>query len=335
LVIPIIFCVACLSFAGSSFELVKSSNKTTYLPTNERRLCLRYLKLVLADRTAKNVLALMTVPSRDKSIGFRQMSIAINTAGCERTDFLGPGRGYGMVIIDCLDSRTIFNPRRRTLIISPSPRQTENLHHRLHLIDQNYRLSLERGVSHGLSIVVITAKPKNAGLESHKIYIEPKSHFVMRLDLISPEGKDAMSYETTSLSFPTSLPANTFSIEIPASVRTEHFDQPAPVPDVASARQLLHTEPVVPSHLPMGFEIQAMYQSRMAKQTTLGFEITDGLGSASIFEVAESRAPEDLRKKLNNHDPMVKRVGGVIVQMYTAIPPRAAIKLLDSWKYSK
>ena len=288
------------------------------------------------DRVSpRNVIAVMRM-SLDSSEQRETVQVEISQDGRQRIEVIEPLQRSGVIILELGELRETYDPDKHTLVIGRSmAADLFKPNERLRLVRRNYRVRITRDVIiAGRKIVRIDATSHYPEVGGASIYIDPVSYFVMRVDAVSAAGKRVKRFDTTTVSYPATLSEDTFVLK-EVNMSTERESDPIPVSNIAEAARKVGFHPLKSSGLPFGFVIRKTYV-RLDPAKTIGFNLSDGLTAATIFEFDLKHCPasvrtgiqEDMRKRPLDYF----RSGDTVVGIVSNLAPKARKKLLDSFR---
>lgn len=295
---------------------------------------LRLLVRAFDRKSPRNVVAVMRM-SLNAPGAQQTVKVQISTDGRQRIDVIEPLQQSGVVIVDHDDIREVFSPDSHTLSIGRSMvSEMFRPEERLALVRRNYRLTTARRVpiAHR-SAVRIDATSKYADVGSSSIYIDPETWFVMRVETVAG-GHRSRRFDTTTVEYPVSLPAGTFDIHV-SDAKTIRQSDPIPVQSIREAERHIGFRPSSPGRLPFGFVMRKIYYRADPGYTTIGFNMSDGVASATVFEfdlakcgkACREQIGADMKARPNDYI----RVGRIIVGIVSDLGPKARRKLLTAF----
>ncbi|HLK15253.1 MAG TPA: hypothetical protein VKT78_10640 [Fimbriimonadaceae bacterium] len=297
---------------------------------------LRLLVKAFDRSSPKNIDAIMRM-SLD-SPGERQtVQVRIAKDGRQRVEVIEPLSRKGLIILELELYREIYNPDKGTLSIGRSMQaDLFDPSERLRLVRKNYSLKMIHGVELAHRRVVrIDATSRYADVGGARIFIDPDSYFVMRVDTVSNTGDVTRKFETTTVSYPADLPPGIFDLS-GERVTVIHETDPEPVSNASEAARKAGFRPLMSHELPYGFISRKMYVHNNTSYKTIGFNLSDGLAAATIFEFDLRHCPADVVKQI--HAEMRSRPNdfmteqGITIGIVSDVCPKARKKLLEAFR---
>lgn len=240
----------------------------------------------------------------------KKATIFMNTQGVERIEQEGDN-GPDTIILDDLQTRTIYDPDRGSISVGKSPRNLNNVKRQVDLILKNYRVSLQRVTLLQRTVYKIAARPRIKDLSKVDIYVDPQSGYIMQSVTTMPNGKEMVFYRTCSLTYLDNIPAEKFKLASTGPVTTRQQPAPQFVASLSEARQIIGFEPVAFRSGTEGFVVERLFILGMKHPDGLGIQLTNGLAHATVFEFAHDRAPKWFRHGPDK-DQLIKRKGVLI-----------------------
>jgi negative regulator of sigma E activity len=198
---------------------------------------------------------------------------------------------------------------------------------RLALCRRNYKFSFDgEAVVAGRRAYRILAKPRHSDLNPHRFYLDRKTYYPLKAETIL-DGDEKVEFETLSVSYPESIEEEHFTLHAPPSMRWEKYNRPAACPSAKEAEKELGFKPVLPKHLPMGFELLEMQFNDSPHWKSLQLRLTDGLARATIYEYRQGS--DSMRAMENSSSGDVR---GVQLLVVSDIDEEFRQQLLDSFE---
>jgi len=197
---------------------------------------------------------------------------------------------------------------------------------RLRLAKKNYSFSLE-SVSDiaGRSTVLVTAKPRNQGLDIRRFYLDEKTAYPLKLETVGEDGKPVVAYQMVEISYPSRLSPNLFKLEVLPGVDVFRFERPTPV-DVATARQQFGFTPIAPKGLPFGFKVQETQFNKKEEWQSIKVRLVDGLARATVYQWIPNGKPMKVIGDSTTMD-----VNGIRLLIVSDLGPKVRAKLLEAF----
>lgn len=256
--------------------------------------------------------------------GLQKANIFMNTQGFERIEQEGEN-GPDTIIVDDLDTRTIYDPDRGSLSVGKSPRGLNDFRKQVELILKNYRVTLDRVTLLQRSVYKVLARPKIKDLSKVAIYVDPRSGYVMQTVTTFPNGHEMVFYRTCSLTYLDDIPSEKFHVSSSGPVTTKPNPAPQFVGTYDQAKRIIGFTPIQFRNGTQGFVVEKLFILGMRHPNGLGIQLTNGLAHATIFEFSKERAPKWLRRS-SPTDPVMER-NGVLIQVMCPESNRICIAL--------
>ncbi len=231
-----------------------------------------------------NVVA--TLVQRAPSGAYQTFEVIRARDGKVRFRVLQPAQVLGTITVDDGERNRTYRPHQRVLMDQASMlRERQSARQRVALAERNYIISVtgERRVA-GRIAVVVTAKPRHAGIDERRYAFDPRTGFPLRLDTVDASGEATMAFEVRSLSYPKNLTSESFELRTPNEVKYIQYPRPVPVPTKAEARRKVGFTPRLPTTLPFGFRVRGMLVDTTREWKRLAVRISDGLVHATVYQ---------------------------------------------------
>ncbi len=214
-----------------------------------------------------------------------QVKVQMDSEGRSRRTVLQPLSMQGTVSIDDGHSWFTLFPDEKKLVIQPSPSEhRQNPRTRILLIEQNYRLSFERGTNiAGRKAFVVTAAPKAKELPLRRYAIDGEKFVLLRLERIDSEGKTRIELDTQAITYG-KPPEDLFEMPQVEGVRVERCWGPRRITDLSKARELIGFEPRPPDHLPYGFVMSDADLLGSTESAFIALRLSDGLAHVTVYQ---------------------------------------------------
>ncbi len=271
----------------------------------------RALFLALDDKPTRDIKATICMKEGDGT--FHKAEVLMNTEGFERLELKG-ANGTKKVILDNLDTRTIYDPARGKISVGKSPRSLNGEGKRIELIFKNYNVELKRVTLLQRTVLKISAAPKVPELSKVDIYVDPQSGFVLQTISTGPNGHEFNYYRTCSLTYPSHIPSYQFQLISAGPISTSQEPAPRFVQTYAEAKKILGYKPLAFKSGAEGFVVEKLFILGHAHPKGLGIQLTNGLAHATVFEFAESKAPKWVRSGSGKDAPIFRK--GIYLKIF-------------------
>ncbi len=188
------------------------------------------------------------------------------------------------------------------------------------LIAQNYVLELrhwgEKIAGHETDLLIIN--PKHDGRPTKHIYFARKNGVILRVEDLDAAGILRNMFVYNRISFEPKTVESKWEV-----LKKEINPEPGhnrPTITLGEAEKILKKQPIQPTYLPVGFQLQDISKLQIRKYRPIRLKYTDGLLDFSIFE-----SPDEIRSETNdrppnrgdrNSDRVVKKIGDISVHNY-------------------
>jgi hypothetical protein len=154
---------------------------------------------------------------------------------------------------------------------------------------------------------------------------------VLRVDSVAADGTKTRRFDTESVNYPPSLPSSTFELS-GGTFTSSHEAIPVPVKNLTEARTKAGFVPLAPHALPFGFVVRKAYIRVAENYKTIGFNISDGLTAATVFEFSSKACSPSVRQEMKMRLNDFFQSGDTIVGIVSDLDPKIRAKLLKAFK---
>jgi outer membrane lipoprotein-sorting protein len=284
----------------------------------------------------KNVVAVMEIPEPAQGkaqASVQVVKVVVSLDGRQKMTVLEPLQQSGLIVVQDGRTRQIFNPDTKTLS-SVAVDDTLDPSLRRRLILSNYRVTSTDGVRiAGQEATRIDLKSKRIDGESTQVFVDPTSLFVLKVVEHCSTGQTLLRFQTRSVSYPRSLDAGAFDITTPQGVTSQPEQTPMPVRSTAEAQRRAGFRPVMPKALPYGFVVNKTYVKKTSEYRSVGFELTDGLAMAVVFEFPAKNVPASLKAQMRSPQSEFIRRGNLYIGVFTDLSPEVRKRLLAAYRH--
>jgi outer membrane lipoprotein-sorting protein len=195
-----------------------------------------------------------------------------------------PLRFQGMVSLDDGVVWKSYNPKERKVMLQPSPRGDQgNPFYQLALAEQNYALTMERSIDIAdCPTVCVTATPKSKELSTRKHYLDARTSFMLRLEVVNPNGEKVVRIDTRAIAYVKSPPKMDLGDD--GTARVESWPSPEKVWPPSAAKPKVGFVPVTPEQLPLGFIVRETQLVGGGSDQFIAVRITDGFVTATVYQ---------------------------------------------------
>ncbi len=175
------------------------------------------------------------------------------------------------------------------------------------LISQNYGLELRRWgekiAGHKTDLLII--KPKYDGRPTKHIYFARKNGVILRVEDLDAAGILRNMFVYNRISFEAKTVKSKWE-----TLKKEINPEPGhnrPTITLGEAEKILKKQPIQPTYLPVGFQLQDISKLQIRGYHPIRFKYTDGLLDFSIFESIDKIKSETTNRSPNRGDRNVDR----------------------------
>jgi len=261
----------------------------------------------------------------------QELKIEQSCNGKARFTVLGPLRYQGIESIDDGSQATTYLPDSHVMLVQASSRKEScRAKQRLALAEKNYRLTVETsGEVAGRKTVCVQATPRHAGLPSRRYYLDAKTAYLLRSEVIGPKGSQ-VQLDTKAVSYPDEISED---LDIhSAGASTVRYSRQWEEPARDGDRQL-GFEPLIPAFLPLGFAIQEVKVSKSQDWNSIVVRISDGLVRGTVYQWKPSDRDSDSSQTALDRSALVTH--GLRLLLVADIPPAARERILRAFSGSK
>jgi len=259
--------------------------------------------------------------------GWQRVRVDRSKDGKQHCKILYPLRSMKVESIDDGVRKQTYMPDDNVIIDEDSRGDgAGGIEDRLRLAKRNYTFSIESINSvAGRDTVLITAKPRNIGIDVRRYYLDEKTAYPLKMETIGEGGKPVVAYQMSEISYPARLSPNLFKLDILPGVEIFKFERPTAV-DVATARQQFGFTPVLPKSLPLGFTIQETQFNKKEDWQSIKVRLTDGLARATVYQWIPNGKPIKVIGDSTSMD-----VNGLRLLIVSELGPKVRARLLDAF----
>jgi negative regulator of sigma E activity len=220
------------------------------------------------------------------------------STGANRTVVVAPISKQGTTIIDDGRQRVQYTPDEQELTIQDSPLRSmprSDAHRRFRLVYRSYDIVAEGRdtiASRAAMRVLLKPKAREMGF-SRRYWIDTEKAVLLKVEWIDPSGKRQVMSNTISISFPRTLPKNTFEKTFVGQPKEVHIRAPARHTDFRKLSGALGFSVVNPHEMPFGYLFIGGDSIRGRNRTMAALRYTDGAANVTIYQakVATGRPP--------------------------------------------
>lgn len=259
--------------------------------------------------------------------GWQRVRVDRSKDGKQHCKILYPLRSMKVESVDDGVRKQTYMPDDNVILDEDSRGDgAAGIEERLRLAKKNYTFSLEVVASiAGRSTVLITAKPRNSGIDTRRYYLDEKTAYPLKMETVGEGGKVVVAYQMSEISFPAHLSPNLFKLDVLPGVEVFRFERPSPV-DFATAKQQFGFKPIVPKTLPVGFKVQETQFNKKEDWQSIKVRLTDGLARATVYQwIPNGKAIKVIGDSTSSDSY------GIRLLIVSELGPKVRAKLLDAF----
>lgn len=284
----------------------------------------------LRQARSQRVIAIIT-QGADCNSGLQRLKLEQNGMGSQFRTVLQPLSMQGVSYLDDGKKSLMYLPDQRLLFEcqAEAAEMADEAASRMELAARNYEMDVEASASSmvaGRSTYCVVAKPKAPGLPARQFYLDQKTLYPLRFATSSPNGQWKVNMDTQVVDFPKETVCINF--DHIGVVRKIKFNPAMPLDSVPNACDRLGFNPVMPRHLPMGFEVQRSELRANDEGQLAVLWLTDGLATARVYEFRNASMPEGMWSLGSN---TVLTEDGVTMMMVSDLSNAIRKKLLQAF----
>jgi hypothetical protein len=214
----------------------------------------------------------------------QRLKIEQNAKGGQLSTVLQPLSMQGAALFNDGNKSFTYWPDQRIVIECDSDSERiQDIEARSELAAQNYNLRIERSGRPvaGRAAICIYADPKVPGLPSRQFYLDQQTLYPLRL-MQENEGQWKMTLDTQVVNFPKDMPE--INLNLVGTPRRVRLDPAQRLAGITDCKDRLGFDPIVPKHLPSGFQVQRAELRRNQDGQLAMLWLTDGLATARVYE---------------------------------------------------
>lgn len=249
---------------------------------------------------------------------------------------VAPMSKQGTTIIDDGKQRVEYRPDEQLLVIQDSPLRSvprSDAARRYRLVYRNYDVVAEgrdRVANRDTMKVLLTPRAKMMGF-ARRYWIDTEKAVLLKVEWIDPSGKKQVMSDTISISYPKSLPADTFEKTFVGQPREVHIRAPARQTNFAKLSGAVGFLVVNPHDMPNGYLFIGADSIRARNGTMAALRYTDGATNVTIYQAKASAGAPPWRASA---DMESARVDDVWVAVDGDLPKAGKAALISALKKS-
>jgi negative regulator of sigma E activity len=216
--------------------------------------------------------------------------------GANKITVLSPLSKQGHTIVDDGRQWTSYDPDRELVVVQDSPIarvSKQEIEKRFEILKRNYVLSKE-GVDRiaGRIAVRVALQPKADELVfSRRYWIDVDKFVLLRVEWTDPSGRSQVVSDTLSISFPESIPEETFKPKFLGRPETVRVEAPTRVDSVAALSREVGFQVVTPQRMPAGLTFTGADVIKGRRVTMAALRYTDGATNVTIYQTSAGKEP--------------------------------------------
>lgn len=212
-----------------------------------------------------------------------------SNTGANAVLVLSPLEKQGELSVDNARSWVQFFPDRAVLIVQDSPlkRRTQaDINTRFELLKRNYRVSQDKAETiAGRKCQRISVVPSQKELLfTRRFWVDSEKFVVLRVQWLDNSGKSKTVSDTISISYPNSLPPETFEVRIGTSPKEIQIQAPVRQPGLNYLSRKVGFRVLQPSNMPLGFFLTAADSLTANNRDLAALRYTDGATNVTVYQ---------------------------------------------------
>jgi hypothetical protein len=259
---------------------------------------------------------------------YQRVKVTRARDGRMRHTILQPLRMAGVESVDDGMKMKVYLPDKRALIVQDSGHSVKaDTDARLSLAKKNYQFSIDgRERIAGRTTLRIVADPKDPDMAMRRYYLEEKSGYPLKMEVVGERGEPKVVFDTIAIDFPTQLTGNVFRMKPLPGTNTINYTRPQTLSSAGQAQSIVGFRPVLPDKLPMGFKVQEMQYNGGDEWKSVVIRLSDGLVRATVYQwKANGKKIEAIE------DSTLMEVNGLKLLLVSDLPPHVRSRLLQSF----
>lgn len=289
---------------------------------------LRLLREALDSTYRINARKIVVLNSDRYEFGSMSVSVLQSRGGEVLTTVVQPLSMQGFKTID--DGKTLksYYPDLKRVWYQESPRVHQpSADYRLSIAERNYRIShreVDEKIS-GRTVTLVTADARSPEMPTRRYYLDRETRTLLRLETLDDKGRATSLMDTRAIEFLTSVQRSQFNA-LPSGIKPEPMETPLRTSPGKAAIEV-NFRPILPSRLPLGFEIEGVDILREKGANLVALRITDGLATATVY----LWDPRDDVNVLQSPGMRERTVNGMKVRVIGDLPLAAKDRILQGF----
>lgn len=245
---------------------------------------LRLLREALDSTYRINARKIVVLSSDRYEFGSMSVSVLQSRGGEVLTTVVQPLSMQGFKTID--DGKTLksYCPDLKKVWFQESPRVHQpTADYRLSIAERNYRIShreVDEKIS-GRAITLVTADARSVEMPTRRYFLDRETRTLLRLETVDEKGRATSLMDTRAIEFLATVQRSQFNA-LPTNIKPEPMETPLRTSPGKAAVEV-NFRPILPSRLPLGFEIEGVDVLREKGANLVALRITDGLATATVY----------------------------------------------------
>ena len=286
------------------------------------------LRKSMGRRFPVNVVAVILQRDPAAEGTYQRVKVARAKDGKARHTVLQPLRMAGVEQVDDGELLRVYLPDRRSVIVQDSPqKESAEPEERIAQAKRNYVFSVggkERIA--GRTAVRVVAEPKADDMAIRRYYLDEKSGYPLRLEVVGDRGELKVIFDTVAIEFPDRLNRDVFAMNALPGTETIRYTRPKTLSSRAQAQAVVGFRPILPERIPYGFNVQEMQYNPGPGWKSVVIRLTDGLVRATVYQWKPNG------KKIESvEDSSAIEVNGIRLMIVSDLPAPVRMRILQSF----
>jgi hypothetical protein len=275
-----------------------------------------------------NISAILLQRDPGNEGSFQRVKVERSRDGSTRCTILQPLRYQGFTLVDDGDRLRTYLPDDNIILDQESPaKSADEIEQRMRLARRNYSFRLDsNGPIAGRQVVCVVATPKFSDLDIRKYYLDASTSYPLRLETYGAGNEIVVVYDTKLIEFPKALDKGLFTLQV-TGAKTIKYNRPTRVVSSQQAKSTVGFVPLVPTDLPMGFQVQEVQFNAGPGARSIAVRLSDGLARATVYE---SKADVKM-KAVENSSTMEYPANGIRLMIVSDLGKGIREQLLRSF----
>lgn len=215
-------------------------------------------------------------------------------SGANKITVLSPLSKQGHTIVDDGRQWTSYDPDRELVVVQDSPVarvSKSEIEKRFEILIRNYTL-IKQGVDRvaGRIAVRVALQPKADELVfARRYWIDVEKFILLRVEWTDPSGKSQVVSDTLTISFPESIPEETFKPKFLGKPETVRVQAPTRVDSIEALSREVGFKVVTPERMPAGLTFTGAEVVKGRRVTMAALRYTDGATNITIYQASAAK----------------------------------------------